>query len=146
MDIYHVHHIIPKHSGGSNDPDNLIKLTIEEHAEAHKILYEEHGKIEDYIAWKALNGSIPYAEASLIANRLLSSKHLKGKTYEEIHGLEKAKCLKAIRSADNKKRTGIKYKSMNRSISNNDVKVSCLGCKQLTSRAAFGRHLKKCFF
>ena len=38
--IYHNHHIIPKHMGGSYDPSNLVRLTIEEHAEAHKTLYE----------------------------------------------------------------------------------------------------------
>ena len=44
--------------GGTDDPENLIELTIEEHAEAHKILYEKYGKIEDYWAWKGLSGQI----------------------------------------------------------------------------------------
>jgi hypothetical protein len=56
--IYHKHHIIPKHMGGSDDPSNLIKLTIEEHAEAHRILYEQYGKIEDRLAWHGLLGLI----------------------------------------------------------------------------------------
>jgi|TARA_B110000879_G_scaffold52054_1_gene73923 hypothetical protein len=54
----HLHHIIPKHIGGSNDPSNLIELTVEEHAEAHRVLYEEHGRWQDHIAWKALSGQI----------------------------------------------------------------------------------------
>jgi hypothetical protein len=54
----HKHHIIPKHMGGTDDSDNLVELTIEEHAEAHKILYEKFGKIEDYWAWKGLSGQI----------------------------------------------------------------------------------------
>lgn len=54
----HLHHIIPKHMGGSDNPDNIIELTIEEHALAHKSLYEAFGKREDYIAWKGLEGSI----------------------------------------------------------------------------------------
>ena len=37
----HKHHIIPRHAGGSNDPDNSVYLTVEEHAEAHKKLYEK---------------------------------------------------------------------------------------------------------
>lgn len=65
--IYHVHHIIPKHAGGTNDPSNLIKLTIEEHAEAHKILWEQHGKQQDYIAWQALLGNITSEEARIMA-------------------------------------------------------------------------------
>ena len=52
--IKHKHHIIPKHAGGSNDPSNLIELTPEEHAEAHKLLWEEHGRWQDYIAWQGL--------------------------------------------------------------------------------------------
>ena len=56
--IYHNHHMIPKHMGGSNDPENIIKLTPRQHALAHKKLYEEHGKQEDFIAWKGLSGHI----------------------------------------------------------------------------------------
>ena len=44
--------------GGTDDPENLIELTIEEHAEAHRKLYEEFGKIEDLWAWKGLSGQI----------------------------------------------------------------------------------------
>jgi hypothetical protein len=62
MSIYHIHHIVPRHMGGTDDPDNLTRITIEEHAEAHRILYEEHGKKEDYIAWKGLEHSIDIAE------------------------------------------------------------------------------------
>jgi hypothetical protein len=62
--ITHKHHIIPKHIGGKNDPSNLIELTIPEHAEAHRKLYEEHGRWQDRIAWKTLSGSINFAEAT----------------------------------------------------------------------------------
>lgn len=54
----HKHHIIPKHRGGSNDPSNIIELSVEEHAEAHRILYEQYGNIQDYLAWKGLSGCI----------------------------------------------------------------------------------------
>lgn len=54
MTMYHFHHIIPRHMGGTDDPDNLIKLTIEEHAEAHKLLYEKYGRDEDRLAWLGL--------------------------------------------------------------------------------------------
>lgn len=51
-----MHHIIPKHMGGTDDESNLVELTVEEHAEAHRKLYEEHGLIEDYLAWQGLAG------------------------------------------------------------------------------------------
>lgn len=52
----HKHHIIPKHMGGTNDISNLIELSVEEHATAHRILYENYGKWQDYIAWQGLSG------------------------------------------------------------------------------------------
>ena len=56
--ILHKHRIIPGHMGGTYDPENVVLLTIEEHAEAHRLLYEEHGRWQDRIAWLALSGLI----------------------------------------------------------------------------------------
>ena len=50
----HLHHIIPRHAGGTDDPSNLVELTPEEHAEAHRKLWEEHGRWQDYCAWMGL--------------------------------------------------------------------------------------------
>jgi|1_EtaG_2_1085319.scaffolds.fasta_scaffold47147_3 hypothetical protein len=60
--IYHSHHIIPKHAGGTDEPTNLIKLTIDEHAEAHRVLYEKHNRWQDKLAWKSLSGMIDKEE------------------------------------------------------------------------------------
>ena len=54
----HKHHIIPRHAGGTDNPENIVELTIEEHAEAHRKLYEEHGRWQDELAWKGLSGQI----------------------------------------------------------------------------------------
>ena len=54
----HKHHIIPRHAGGSDDPSNIIEVTVEEHAEAHRKLYEEHGRWQDRVAYLALSGQI----------------------------------------------------------------------------------------
>jgi hypothetical protein len=48
--------------GGTDEATNLVELTIDEHAEAHRKLYEEHGKWQDYIAWKSLAGIIHTSE------------------------------------------------------------------------------------
>ena len=52
----HKHHIVPRHAGGDNSPSNLVELTIEEHAEAHRILYEEYGRKQDLAAYLGLSG------------------------------------------------------------------------------------------
>ena len=59
----HKHHIIPKHMGGSDDPSNLVELTIEQHAAAHLALYEQHGRWQDKVAYDMLSGQITVAEA-----------------------------------------------------------------------------------
>ena len=58
----HTHHIIPKHMGGTDDPSNLVELTIEEHAEAHRKLFEEYGRWQDRVAWQGLLGLITAEE------------------------------------------------------------------------------------
>jgi hypothetical protein len=52
----HKHHIIPKHMGGTDEPTNIIELSISDHAEAHRLLWEQHGLIGDFVAWKMLSG------------------------------------------------------------------------------------------
>jgi 5-methylcytosine-specific restriction endonuclease McrA len=67
MTLKHIHHIVPKHMGGSDDPSNLVELTVEEHAEAHRKLYEQYGHWEDNCAYLALSGQIGQDEAMFIA-------------------------------------------------------------------------------
>ena len=63
MSIYtHNHHIIPKHMGGTDDASNLVELTIEQHAEAHRVLYEKYGRWQDKLAWKGLSGQMSSQE------------------------------------------------------------------------------------
>ena len=52
----HIHHIIPKHAGGTDDPSNLVELTIEDHAIAHRMLWKLYGRKEDWCAWTGLSG------------------------------------------------------------------------------------------
>ena len=103
--IYHIHHIVPKHAGGTNDSSNLIKLTIEEHAEAHKILWEQHGKKQDYIAWQTLSGNITKEEARIMAVSAALKNVPKSKPPGigiDIQGREKDKYKFRITGARNK--------------------------------------------
>ena len=65
----HKHHIIPKHMGGSDEPDNLIELSIEEHAQAHKELWEKYNQEWDRIAWLSLSGQINVSEAKRLVQK-----------------------------------------------------------------------------
>jgi hypothetical protein len=60
--------------GGSDNPSNLIRLTIEEHAEAHRKLFETYNKPEDKLAWLALSGLLNMTEISREAQRIGSSR------------------------------------------------------------------------
>jgi len=59
----HWHHIVPKHVGGSDDPSNLVYITVKEHAEEHKKLCEQYGRWQDKIAWQTLSGQISIQDA-----------------------------------------------------------------------------------
>lgn len=56
--MIHKHHIIPLHMGGTNDPSNIIEVSVEEHAELHRRLYEAFGCWQDKLAWHGLSGRI----------------------------------------------------------------------------------------
>ena len=58
---------------GGNEKENLVKLTIEDHAEAHRLLFEEHRRWQDKIAWQTLSGQISGIEAAQLARRLANT-------------------------------------------------------------------------
>ena len=86
--MYYTHHIIPKHAGGTDDPSNLIKLTLEEHANAHKELFEKYGRWQDEVAYKAISGAIGKEEII----KLKQSLATKGKKQTKEH-IEKRKMI-----------------------------------------------------
>ena len=75
----HKHHIIPKHAGGTDDPSNLVELTIEEHAEAHRLLFDEHGRWQDEVAWKVLSGQMNMDESKEYARRKAIGDYFRGR-------------------------------------------------------------------
>jgi len=63
MEKLYKHHIIPRHSGSTDDLSNIKLVTLSEHAEEHRLLWEKNKNQYDYIAWKCLCGQIPVEEA-----------------------------------------------------------------------------------
>ena len=96
--IKHKHHIIPRHMGGTDEPSNLIELTVEEHANAHKVLYEQHGRIEDKFAWLGLSGQIGKDD---ILREL--AKAQRGKKKPEGHGEKVSAFRKTFRYSEESK-------------------------------------------
>ena len=85
----HKHHIIPKHAGGSDDPANLIELTVEENAQAHRELYETYGRTQDKLAWKGLAGLIGHDEIMYELMSMPKSEEHKRKISEAHKGMSK---------------------------------------------------------
>jgi hypothetical protein len=52
---FEIHHIQPRSLGGSNDPDNLVKLTAKEHYVAHLLLAKIYGGPMVTAAWMMTN-------------------------------------------------------------------------------------------
>ncbi len=46
-----VHHIIPRHAGGDDSKENLIRLDYKQHVFAHRLLWKAYNKSSDYCAW-----------------------------------------------------------------------------------------------
>ena len=92
LTIYHTHHILPKHMGGDDSPENLISLTVEEHAYAHLNLYYAYGNELDWIAYQSLTKQISINEAKRLA-MLESAKRnhpMRGKKHSEISKMKMA--------------------------------------------------------
>jgi len=96
--------------GGTDDPDNLIELSVEEHSLAHKKLFEEHGNEFDRIAWLALSGMIGKEEIIHLTAVESGRKYGTPKGYAGSWN----KCMKAgpdnnIRSGENNPMWGKKH-------------------------------------
>lgn len=75
----HRHHILPRSCGGTNDPDNIIEVTVEEHAKIHHSLWLLGGRWEDKLAWQALSKQIGkkeiHRQASILGGSNGRGKH-----------------------------------------------------------------------
>lgn len=62
------HHIIPKHDGGTDDPDNITPpISKRMHAMFHYDRWKALGQYKDFLAWRMLMGQITVSEAATAA-------------------------------------------------------------------------------
>lgn len=80
----HKHHIMPRHLGGTDNPENLVEVSVEEHAEIHRCLWVYGGRWQDKTAWWVLSGQVGKDEimreirrqnGKLVGSRPKSKKH-----------------------------------------------------------------------
>lgn len=62
----HVHHVIPKHNGGSDDESNLTYLTLREHILAHYLLYRLYKNVNDLRAMYMLGAELTSDQRRII--------------------------------------------------------------------------------
>jgi hypothetical protein len=104
----HRHHIIPRYMGGTDAAENLVEVTVTQHAMYHFCNHQLWGNEEDKIAWRVLGGQITFDEAKLEAVKLGSKKggeKIKQKLKDPIN-LEKYKknCKKAFHNSPHREK------------------------------------------
>ena len=163
MTISHKHHIIPKHMGGSDDPSNIVELTVEEHAEAHKELYEKYNNEYDKIAWLGLSGQTSKQEVVKLSQSVggkegarrakeqkkgLWSSETQAKNAKKTHNVcreNKTGFWSSEQQSENGKKSAKKV-GLGTKTSGNNIRICCLGCLKDTTKPTFmAWHIKKCF-
>ena len=71
----HKHHIIPRYEGGSDFAENLVELTVTQHAMWHFAEWQRKGNWQDFTAWKMISGE---TEEGRIAMRIALGGRNKG--------------------------------------------------------------------
>jgi len=79
--LKHKHHIIPRYRGGSDDPSNLVEVSVVQHAMWHFCNYQLWGEPEDRLAWRGLSGAIGKEE--ILKERMIIGSHKAGKKAKE---------------------------------------------------------------
>ena len=69
MSIMHKHHIIPRYEGGTDTPENIVELTVTQHAMWHFAEWQRKGNWQDNLAVRVLTGRISREEATREAVR-----------------------------------------------------------------------------
>lgn len=64
------HHIVPRHDGGSDDPENLIELLPEEHYWVHLIRYKAFDSRNDFLAVRYIINGLNSRNIKIVENNV----------------------------------------------------------------------------
>ena len=92
----HKHHIVPKHAGGTDDPSNLIEVSVTQHAIFHYCEWRLHGRWEDKCAWQVLANNVKHplhvkGRKLTDTQRKYISERMKGNTHGAVPCSEEKK-------------------------------------------------------
>ena len=148
----HKHHIVPKHAGGTDDSFNIVELTVPEHAEAHKKLWELYGRDEDFVAWQGLSKMIGKEEIIRLVQSNAGKKRMrlygnpgKGKKTRGNFAINKTnqeKAEKLAHSPQASKKRKLSYENINHQQGQKNSQFGTKWCiletaKDLTNRKKF---------
>ena len=125
--------------GGTDDSSNIVELTIEEHAEEHRILFENYGRWEDKIAWLGLAKLIGKEE---ILSEVLKNRKLKGIKKPLGFGEKVSKSLKGRKPWNKDKVIGpySPERKLINSIAQKKTRTQCPVCKLVTNISNYKRY------
>ena len=103
--------------GGDDSANNIITLSVKEHALAHKKLFEKYGKRQDLLAYKSLSKQINKEDIWLERSSIGGSNN-KGILKTKVHKKKIARSLKGIPFTQERK-TNISLSMMNNKNSSN---------------------------
>ena len=72
---YQKHHIQPLHAQKLDKDWNIVRLPVEDHAEAHRLLYESYGNYLDLCAWYMMTGKTQESLALMRKQNQLKKRH-----------------------------------------------------------------------
>ena len=138
---FNLHHIIPKILGGNNSNDNIVKLTHEEHFEAHRLLYymykgtesrTEYGLAKAWEFMKTREGfsAADYSDAKKSMHNIGASDETKKKMSMSSMGKNNPNCGRKMSDEQRKKISDTKRR---KSISDENWELLLIDFSKITN-------------